>query len=360
MENERPTPLLEDSEATRKKLESWFSARRGTVTRIPELTIPEASGMSNVTLLFDIEWQEGDTVYREPCVGRLQPEISRPVFPSYDLTLQYEVMDSIGRNSDIPVPELHGLETDTSVLGVQFYIMKRVDGRIPTDMPPYNMDGWMMHETTDEQQASLWKSAVDTLGRYHRLDYKELGFQGLEQPGKTPLQQQLDYWQGYLGWAMEGEGHAIGQRALDWLQANQPSDEPTVLCWGDSRLGNIIFDPIEDKVATVLDWEMAVLGNPVQDIAWFNYMDATFAEGLGMPRLTGLPSYPDTVKQWQTASGYTARDYDYYLIFAGMRYGLILSRIMLATGQDSQVQENFACALLKKHLDELPLKEKAD
>ena len=42
---------------------------------------------------------------------------------------------------------------------------------------------------------------------------------------------------------------------------------------------------------------------------------------------------------------------DYYVIFAAMRFGLILSRIMLATGQDDQVQENFACLFLKKHLE---------
>lgn len=352
MENERPTPLVEDSEATRIKLESWFSTRRGLPVHIPELTIPEASGMSNVTLLFDIVWQEGDVSHREPCVGRLQPEIIRPVFPDYDLTLQYEVMDSIGRNSDVPVPELLGLETDTSLLGVQFYIMKRTEGRIPTDLPPYNMDGWMMHETTEAQRASLWRSAVDVMGRYHKLDYQELGFARLLEPGKTPLQQQLDYWQDYLDWAMEDQGHEICQAALNWLRAEQPQDEPVVLCWGDSRIGNIIFEDSLDKVAAVLDWEMAVLGNPVQDVAWFNYMDSVFAEGLGMPRLPGLPSYEDTVKQWQSVSGHSPRDYAYYQVFAGMRFGLILSRIMLATGQDSEVQGNFACLLLKKHLDE--------
>jgi len=355
VETERPTPIIEDSEATRSKLEAWFTARKGCSVRIPELNIPEASGMSNVTLLFDAEWQQEGAVHREPCVGRLQPEIARPVFPSYDLTLQYEVMDSIGRNSDIPVPELRGLETDTSVLGVQFYIMKRIDGRIPTDMPPYNMDGWMVHETTEAQRASLWHCAVNTLAKFHRLDYAELGFGRLAEAGITPLQQQLQYWRSYLDWAMEGEAHSICQRALDWLQDNQPQDEPTALCWGDSRIGNIIFTDSLDDVAALLDWEMAVLGNPVQDIAWFNYMDSTFAEGLGMPRLAGLPGYAETIKQWCEVSGYSARDYDYYLIFAGMRYGLILSRIMLAAGQDDEVQGNFACALLKRHLDKLTI-----
>jgi len=353
VDNKRPTPLIDDLEGTRKKLESWISTHRGHTVTIPELSIPEATGMSNVTLLFDISWEEGGQQHKEPVVARLQPSIDRPVFPDYDLALQYEVMDLVGRNSDIPVPQLCGLETDKSLLGVQFYLMKRTDGRIPTDMPPYNMDGWMMHETSIEQRQSLWHAAVDTMARFHQLDYQKLGFAKLHQPGKTPLQQQLTYWQDYLDWAMEGAGHSICQQSLDWLQANQPADEPTVLCWGDSRLGNMIFKPSLDGIAAVLDWEMAVLGNPVQDIAWFNYLDATFAEGLGMPRLEGLPSYEDTVVRWEQASGCSASDYSYYLVFAGMRYGLLLSRIMLATGQEGDVQNNFACQLLQKHMDRL-------
>ena len=353
MDNARPTPLIEDIDGTRHKLESWISSNRGRDVRIEELSIPEATGMSNVTLLFDITWDEDGQQRSEPLVARLQPAIERPVFPDYDLSLQYEVMDAVGRCSDIPVPELCGLETDKSLLGVQFYLMKRTEGRIPTDMPPYNMDGWMMHETSLERRQHLWRTSVDTMARYHQLDYQEMGFGKLLVPGKTPLQQQLIYWENYLNWALEGAGHAIGQRALDWLQANQPNEEPTVLCWGDARLGNIIFKPSLDGIAAVLDWEMAVLGNPVQDLAWFNYLDATFAEGLGMPRLDGLPTYEQTIAQWEQASGFSARDYDYYQIFAGMRFGLIMSRIMLATGQDSEVQNSFACQLLEKYLDRI-------
>jgi len=353
VDNARPTPLIEDIDGTRHKLEAWISSNRGRDVRIEELSIPEATGMSNVTLLFDITWDEDGQQRSEPLVARLQPAIERPVFPDYDLSLQYEVMDAVGRCSDIPVPELCGLETDKSILGVQFYLMKRTEGRIPTDMPPYNMDGWMMHETSLERRQHLWRTSVDTMARYHQLDYQEMGFGKLLVPGKTPLQQQLIYWENYLNWALEGAGHAIGQRALDWLQANQPNEEPTVLCWGDARLGNIIFKPSLDGIAAVLDWEMAVLGNPVQDLAWFNYLDATFAEGLGMPRLDGLPTYEQTIAQWEQASGFSARDYDYYQIFAGMRFGLIMSRIMLATGQDSEVQNSFACQLLEKYLDRI-------
>lgn len=350
MENERPTPLVEDIEGTRARLESWFSEHRDTPVSLSGLTIPEGTGMSNVTLLFDIHWTENDQPRTKSCVARLQPQIARPVFPDYDLSLQYRAMEAVGKHSDVPVPELLGLETDTDLLGVQFYVMGHTSGRIPSDMPPYNMDGWMMHETSEAQRAGMWNAAVDTMARFHRLDYRQLGFADLEPSDGTPLAAQLAYWQGYHNWALEGEEHLICQRALDWLSANQPGSEPTVLCWGDARIGNVIFRPDLDGVAAVLDWEMAVLGNPVQDLAWFNYIDSTFAEGLGFPRLAGLPSYGDTVARWESASGLKADNYDYYLVFAGMRYGLILSRIMLATGQQQEVQGNFACQLLERHL----------
>jgi hypothetical protein len=58
VDNTRPTPLIEDIDGTRRKLETWISAHRGHAVRIPELSIPEATGMSNVTLLFDITWHE--------------------------------------------------------------------------------------------------------------------------------------------------------------------------------------------------------------------------------------------------------------------------------------------------------------
>lgn len=353
METARPTPLIEDIEGTRTKLEGWFEQRLRHPVTLGEITVPESTGMSNVTLLFDLLWQDNKGAHQQACVGRLQPQSGKSVFPSYDLALQYEVMDSVGRHSDIPVPQLLGLETDTRLLGAPFYIMKHIAGRIPTDIPPYNMDGWMLHETNERQRETMWNAAVDTMGRFHRLDYRELGLDKLADRSRTALQQQLDYWRDYHDWALDGADHVICRRALSWLQDNQPSNEPTVLCWGDARLANMIFTESLDSIAAVLDWEMAVLGNPIQDIAWFNYLDATFAEGLGMQRLPGLPSYEDSLERWQKASGRSTENYDYYTVFAGLRFGLILSRIMYASGQDTEVQGNFAVQMLERTLNKV-------
>ncbi len=355
MEQHRPTPLVEDLETTRNRLAAWLSERQGGPVEVSDLQIPEATGMSNVTLLFHTSWDNNGTAVREACVGRLQPEIEKPVFRDYDLGQQYRIMDILGRETDIPVPILRGLESDPAVLGVPFYIMKKTEGRIPTDMPPYNMDGWLMHETSPAQRRQLWNAGIDVMARFHQLDYQALGIDFLDGDGQgTALQRQLSHWRDYHDWALEGRRHAICSRALDWLDAHQPQQETTGLCWGDARIGNLIFTPDCSQVAAVLDWEMAVLGNPLQDLAWYCFTDNAFADGLGLPRLEGMPDYEDSMARWLAATGFATDDFQYYWIFAGMRYGLILSRIMMASGQPEQeIQENFVCKLLQRYLDAL-------
>ena len=112
MEDQRPTPQVEDIEGTRTKLAAWFSERMGTAVELSEISIPEATGMSNVTLMFDINWQADGEQKSEACVGRLQPEIERPVFPSYDLRLQYQIMEALSEKTDIQAPIMRGLEME--------------------------------------------------------------------------------------------------------------------------------------------------------------------------------------------------------------------------------------------------------
>jgi aminoglycoside phosphotransferase (APT) family kinase protein len=352
MKEERITPLVEDIEGTRQKLMAWFSQRIGSDVHIGDLSIPQATGMSNVTLLFTITYQQGNKTINQDCVGRLSPDIEYPVFPAYDLSLQYRVMDIIGSQTEVPAPPLLGLEMDTSVLGTPFYIMEKIDGRIPGDMPPYTMGGWMMEDINVDQRAALWNASIKTMATLHRQDYQALGFDFLFDAGKTPLQQQLDYWEHYRDWGLQGHPCPIAEEALDWLKENQPPNEPTALCWGDSRLGNLIISEDCQSINAVLDWEMAVLGNPLQDLAWWNYHDRCFSEALGMPRLEGLPGFDDTIALWEKESGLSAEHYHYYSVFAGMRYGLIMSRVMLATGQAEQIADNFVLSLLQKVIDE--------
>jgi aminoglycoside phosphotransferase (APT) family kinase protein len=242
-----PAPRGRDLDVTRSRLEGWFAARlpQARDLRVSGLSGPGTTGFSNDTLMFDLDWREGSEARREALVVRIKPT-GHQVFPEYDLARQFRIQ-SLLAETDVPVARMFWEEAADAVLGAPFYVMERVDGRIPTDNPPYHVGGWVI-EIAPEERAALWWSGLDVLTRIHGLDWKGLGLAFLERPerGETPLDRELSYYERYLEWAWgrRGEPHPVCTPALAWLRAHRPSEpEPTVLCWGDARIGNMMEVP---------------------------------------------------------------------------------------------------------------------
>lgn len=59
-----------------------------------------------------------------------------------------------------------------------------------------------------------------------------------------------------------------------WFAANIPAASPTTIVHGDFRVGNLIHDADNDKIAAVLDWELSTLGDPLADLShWMLFYD---------------------------------------------------------------------------------------
>jgi aminoglycoside phosphotransferase (APT) family kinase protein len=71
---------------------------------------------------------------------------------------------------------------------------------------------------------------------------------------------------------------------------------------GDYRIGNILFGP--GGVEAVLDWEMAHLGDPHEDLNWL--MSRNYWPGSASQPLSGVPSREEAIKRWENASGMRA------------------------------------------------------
>lgn len=321
-----PTPWQRDLEQDRKNLVEWLRGRRPDAEglSVTDLVAPGASGFSNDTLLFDLEYQEQGRAHREPMVVRIAPR-GFQVFPSYDLGLQFRTMELLAP-TDVPVPAVHGLEEDPAVLGAPFYLMGRVEGRVPTDNPPYHIGGWMT-EISPAERARIWWGGIEVLTKIHRLDPIATGFGFLDRPelGETPLDQQLTNYERYLEWAARGRSQPTLEAALAWIHQNRPAAGERRLLWGDARIGNIIFGA--DGPAAVLDWEMVTLGEPNEDLGWAIFVDRHHSEGLESPRLEGFPSYEETVERYESLSGHVVRDLHFWQVFAGFRFGVVMSRI---------------------------------
>jgi aminoglycoside phosphotransferase (APT) family kinase protein len=162
----------------------------------------------------------------------------------------------------------------------------------------------------------------------HRQDWRALGLDGLDRPelGKVGLDQQLAYYRAYLEWAARGKPQPTTEAGLAWLEANRPDDDDRIgLCWGDARIGNLMF--ADGKCLAVLDWEMVTLGNPVQDLAWYLFLDRHHSEGLDTPRLPGFASREETVARYEELSGRSAEHLDYYEVFAAFRFSVVMIRV---------------------------------
>ncbi len=347
-----------DHNLATQQLTRWFGKKmlRERDIKVVDLEVPGATGFSSDTLMFNLKWKEDGKNNCKKLVARLKPTGDCNVFPSYDISLQFNVMRILSQ-TDVPVPRMLFFEEDTSVLGVEFYVMEFVDGRTPADNPPYNMEGWLL-TLSPSQCADLWWNGLENMASIHRLDWKELGFDFLDQakPGQSHIEQHLAYYDDFFAWGMKGQEHPVCASALAWLHENRPGEyEPVSLCWGDARIGNMIFD--NQTCVAVVDWEMACVGNPEEDLAWWIWMDSCYSEGLDVPRLEGFPGRDETIGRWQELTGFQVRHMAYYEIYAAFRYTLILGRVGLAMKHQGILPENsdfvtnnFASNLLEKML----------
>lgn len=319
-----PIPTERDEAATTTALAHWLGrviegAREITVT---DLAVPDGSGFSNETMLCTASWTsaEGSPV-REELVVRVEPT-GYQVFLESDFELQYQLLEVLDQDTDVPVPPILWFEDDENVLGAPFFVMRRVPGRAAPDAPPYNQEGWL-HDTPAEVRRRLWEGAVDALIAVHRVPTDKVAFIAKPELGATGLDQIFEYWRRSFEWAARGEEYRIAASALDWLESNMPVERPTALSWGDARIGNILFH--DGEVQAVLDWEMLSLGGHEMDLGWWLFLDSFHS--FDVPRLDGLGTRDETIERWEAGTGERACDLAWYEAFSGFRFAIVLMRI---------------------------------
>jgi aminoglycoside phosphotransferase (APT) family kinase protein len=316
-------PAPRDPDVTRDILTRWLGDQaRLPGARITDLKTPEFTGFSSEMLMVDVE-HDGGT---ESFAVRVAP-LHYQVFPEPRFAEQYRLMRILDTETDIPVPPVRWYEPDPGYLGAAFVVMRRIDGRVPTDSPPYHTGGWVT-EITPAERAAMWWSGLDIVARLHRLDADALDLGFLDQPhwGKVGLDQRLAYYEHYMNWAYPGP-KPTATRALAWLKEHRP-DEPNdpVLLWGDARIGNMIFAPGGTPVA-VLDWETATFGQAEEDLAWYLFLDRHHSEGLEVPPLEGFPPAAETIARYEELAGRPMRHMGWYEVLSAFKFTVIMSRI---------------------------------
>ena len=318
----QPEELLE----VQSKLLPWLQNKMPQARNlsISEMKVPEA-GFSTDTFLFDVNWEEAGQQKSEGMVIRRPPELS--IWPDYDLGLQVKIMQCLQR-TNIPVPKVHWMERNESILGSPFFIMNKIDGVIPSSFPLYHTYGIYL-EASPAQRTQIWWAFMDVLAKVHLLDWKGLGLSSIDVPegGTGPVDWLLDYNENYLNWVnTDKKPLPILEAALGWLKANRYTPEHVTLCWGDSRLSNVIYSA-DFEVAAVLDWEMAYLGDPESDLGWAIFLEWSNSYGSDITPLEGTPRREEIVQRYQELTGYKVNNLFYNEVLAPFRLGVSMLRL---------------------------------
>jgi aminoglycoside phosphotransferase (APT) family kinase protein len=341
--NEPPTSDLQrssrDLELVRKGLERALAAHipEGTDHEVGRLEGTSATGMSSETLLFDASWREAGGLRRERLVARVAPDLQDvPVFPTYDLPGQFRTIQTVGELTDVPVPPTWWCEPDPAVIGSPFFVMGRVDGEVPPDIPFYNMGESWVSQASEADQRRLQDSSVSVLARLHAIEDPEARFPHLAHvfPGDTALRQHVEGTRRWYEFAAHDCGRSdLVEKGFAFLEEHWPQHEgPAVLSWGDSRIGNMMYRDFEP--VAVFDWEMASIGPRELDVGWMLGLHAVFEGMVSQWGFEGMPHFlqmDDVASTYEVMTGYELRDLKWYVAYTALQMGIVFLR----TGQRS-------------------------
>lgn len=296
----------------------WADADEVSVSEVSE----PAQGFSSRTILFTASWAGSAGVQRRELVVRIQREIDCPLLS--DIFRQYRVMEVAGAARGVPVPALLAAEADPSLLGSPFYLMERVHGRVPPDFPTMHAEGWV-YDLPSQERTKTWWNGIAAMERLHRIDWRAFPFLGT--PAEAPdarfyLKEFIGRW---FDWASEGKSFPVIENAIDRLNQTAPPVTRAGVVWNDARMGNVMFRP-DGEVASLFDFEVATLGPPEIDLAWWLYAEDIFSIQFGVERLPDIPEGPAAIAGFERLYGQEMPDFDYYLAIAALKHAVISIR----------------------------------
>lgn len=186
---------------------------------------------------------------------------------------------SLAEAKGVPVAEVVTCGTDPD--GLEFLVTAEIDGEtIPRRI------------LRDDRFANARQALAGQLGvalaRLHAVE-----------PGDTPFLEGGDVLDAYRKHIDElGIENPVFELAIRCLDRHRPPGRRTAVLHGDFRLGNIVVG--DDGLRAVLDWELAHIGDPMEDLGWLCAPAWRF--GSEHP-VAGVGRYAELFIAYETAGG---------------------------------------------------------
>jgi len=285
-------------------------------------------------------------------VMRSKPGPALKLLPSaHAVEREFTVMRALA-DTPVPVPRMHVLCEDESVIGRAFYVMEYVAGRVFWDQSLPSLD--------KSGRVAIYDEMNRVIAALHSVVPASVGLVGFGKPGNY-FERQIGRWTKQYQASITQPIDAMA-RLIDWLPAHIPpsarDDSQVSIVHGDYRLDNMVFAADAPKVVAVLDWELSTLGHPLADFSYhcmsWHIAPGAF-RGIGGLDLVGL-GIPDEKAYVALYCKRTGRDdpdavmadWNFYLAYnlfrmAGILQG-IAKRVEAGTASSAQARQSAAGA----------------
>jgi aminoglycoside phosphotransferase (APT) family kinase protein len=294
------------------RLETWMANHIGGFQG-PLAAEQFEGGQSNPT--YKLRSGSGSYVLRRKPAGQLLPS-------AHAVDREYRVMQALSGTA-VPVPRVHALCEDDTVIGATFYVMEFLDGRIFWDP--------RLPGLSPAERQAMFQSMNTVIAALHSVDHLEVGLAEFGRPGNYMARQVARWSRQYQ--ASQTEKQPAIDRLIEWLPLHLPPEGEARIVHGDYRIDNLVFHPTEPRVIGVLDWELSTIGDPLADFAYhamaWRVSPALFRglAGVDLAAL-GIPSEDEYVAAYgaRTGRGRTT-DWEFYIVYSLFRLAAIMQGI---------------------------------
>jgi aminoglycoside phosphotransferase (APT) family kinase protein len=271
-----------------------------------------AGGRSNLTYRIT----DGATTWalRRPPLAHVLPT-------AHDMAREYRVISALAGTA-VPVPQPVALCSDPGVLGAPFYLMSFING-VVLDSPA------RLARLDAATAGAVCGQLVGTLLALHEIAPTAVGLGDFGRPDGF-LARQLRRWR--TQWdASQTQPRPDLDRVVHRLAGAMPGQPAAAVVHGDYRLTNVIQAPDLCRVAAVVDWEMATVGDPLTDLGLLiAYHTLSEEQDFIMPRMRPQDGFL-SARQWADAyAAGSSRDLsalNWYIAFGYFKLAVIAEGI---------------------------------
>jgi len=282
-------------------------------------------GANMETWAFDlVAGGEGEPLILRRLPGGIDPGAVSPVAGAGELAVADEAaLVSLAGQSGVPVPRVRRVLGAGDGLG-SGYVMSRERG----EALPFRLLGDERYRAARERLAF---QCGEALGRIHRVPLGSLPAGLPDHSGAVLFERAQALLDGH------GNVSPVLQLGLNWLRAHARPAARRALVHGDFRNGNLLVD--EAGLVAVLDWELAHVGDPVQDLG---YLTANVWRFGAPGPVGGFGAYADLLAGYAAVTGETPAmaDIHYWQVHAALSWGIVclIMLEMYRSGRDASLE----------------------